>query len=172
MCCGKRRRPHRQRCRRVQPGAAPVSNARPHRCQRDRGIPMIVNVNLRCPCEDAGLEVDAGRLREVLGLPVILTSAATGEGWSSLPTPSSKPSLRTGDKTLVGLRSRPDFRTCSGGQPTCKRCPAAGSASENTGSALQSVGGRRACSGSSRAPQRSRALLPAAVGICGARRGF
>lgn len=48
------------------------------------GIPMIVAVNCIDRLRDTGREVDADRLSEILDLPVVLTSAATGEGMLQL----------------------------------------------------------------------------------------
>lgn len=51
---------------------------------KDCGIPTIVAVNCIDRLRDTGWDVNAGRLEEFLGLPVVLTSAATGEGMLQL----------------------------------------------------------------------------------------
>lgn len=106
--------------------------------QRDRGIPMIVNVNCVDRVRDAGLEVDAGRLREVLGLPVILTSAATGEGMEQLADAILKALPAHGRQDTGGTKEPPrlqDLQRRATDMASAVLRPV--SASENTGSALQ-----------------------------------
>ncbi|MCU0506343.1 MAG: ferrous iron transporter B [Chloroflexi bacterium] len=47
---------------------------------RDLGLPVVVAANLVDEARGAGIDVDAGRLGQLLALPVVATCARTGEG--------------------------------------------------------------------------------------------
>ncbi|HYM83200.1 MAG TPA: FeoB small GTPase domain-containing protein, partial [Candidatus Dormibacteraeota bacterium] len=47
---------------------------------RDLGLPVVVAANLADDARLRGIDVDTGRLSQVLGLPVVLTTARTGDG--------------------------------------------------------------------------------------------
>ncbi|MEX0876951.1 MAG: ferrous iron transporter B [Phycisphaerales bacterium] len=68
----------------------------------DRRLPMVVAVNMIDTARRRGLDIDAARLAECLGCPVVLTSARTGEGIDAL--------LDAVDQARIPSRSAPSDR--------------------------------------------------------------
>ena len=66
---------------------------------------MVLALNMSDEARDRGIEIDAGRLSEILGIPVVETVATTGEGMADLRRAISNakvPAIRTNYLAEVG----------------------------------------------------------------------
>ncbi len=73
----------------------------------ERGIPMVVALNLWDETKHKGISIDVEKLQDILGVPVIATSALTGEGIDVLMDKIS--ALEDGEKpSTAALKHRKD----------------------------------------------------------------
>jgi small GTP-binding protein len=86
----------------------------------ERGYPVIIALNMIDAAHDRQILVDAAGLQQILGVPVVPTSAVTGEGLSTLASMVCK-AQRADAADIVARaegRSDPVQPRCSG----CGRC--------------------------------------------------
>jgi len=87
----------------------------------DRGLPLVVALNLSDVAERRGIRIDAEKLGRLLGAPVVVTAASRGRGLHALKhlLAQSVAAHASGE----GVRARPEVQGQMGAGPGCDDTP-------------------------------------------------